>query len=79
MCHHLFPVLQIQHAVFNNLLALSGGSGTHTVASSSVRKNAGRWPGSVAAFSSRVSNSFLVSDIVSYFKIPRGLRGKRAE
>ena len=33
-----FPVLQIQHAVFNDLLALSGGSGTHTVASSSVRK-----------------------------------------
>ena len=38
--------------------------GTQTVDSSSVRKKAGRWAGSVAACSSRVSNSFLVSDIV---------------
>ncbi|GAR60899.1 hypothetical protein NGUA15_02677 [Salmonella enterica] len=37
--------------------------GTQTVDSSKVRKNAGRCAGSVAAFSSKISNSFLVSDI----------------
>lgn len=26
MCHHLFPVQQVQYAIFHNLLALSGGS-----------------------------------------------------
>ncbi len=37
--------------------------GTQTVDSSRVRKKAGRWAGSVAACSSSVSSSFLVSDI----------------
>ena len=54
--------------------------GTQTVASSSALKNAGRWAGSVAAFSSRVSNSFFVSDIVwlLHNELPGGHSSTRA-
>ena len=64
---------KLHHAMMGTCAVAIGTAaavpGTQTVDSSSVRKKAGRWAGSVAACSSRVSNSFLVSDIV----VPDGM------